>query len=240
MLMKSSRTCGLALCPPPISSMHWLLPISGASVSFWINGFYFCCRPCVPGAVRWPWPDTRIPQMWKSQWVTLDLDVHLWHWHLHQIPSPFCKALCHSTRLSGEGGGLTSSRRPAAEWRAWAPWTSCSWLSLNFMRTSKTDRTWILIDRDKMFHREVAIQMPELGRQKHCAPEEEVSGGLYSEDKTLSYLYCSSFVFNIQEFDKVLQSNHLIIPVLPHKIIISRLKKLNMSLLEDSHIKLSL
>lgn len=59
-------------------------------------------------------------------------------------------------------------------------------------------------------------------------------------DKILSYFYCSSFVFNIQGFDKVLPYNHLIISILPHKIIISSLKKLNMSLLEDSLIKLSL
>lgn len=61
-----------------------------------------------------------------------------------------------------------------------------------------------------------------------------------AEGRILCYFYCSSFVFNIQEFDKVLQYNHLIISILPHKIIISSLKMLNMSLLEDSHIKLSL
>lgn len=54
-----------------------------------------------------------------------------------------------------------------------------------------------------------------------------------------SHVYCSFFVFNIQECDKVLQYHHLIISILPHKIIISSLKMLNMSLLEESNIKLS-
>ena len=47
----------------------------------------------------------------------------------------------------------------------------------------------------------------------------------------LIFIVVFFFVLNIQEFDKVLQYNHLIISILPHKIITSSLKMLNMSLL---------
>jgi hypothetical protein len=60
------------------------------------------------------------------------------------------------------------------------------------------------------------------------------------EGRSASYFYYNSFEFNIQEYDKVLHYNQLIISILPHKIIISSLKMLNMSLLEESSIKLSL
>lgn len=44
-----------------------------------------------------------------------------------------------------------------------------------------------------------------------------------------SYFYCGFFffVFNKQEFDKVLQYNHLIISISPHKIIMPSPKMLN-------------
>jgi len=63
---------------------------------------------------------------------------------------------------------------------------------------------------------------------------------LQEEVRLLPLFYHSVLVFNIQGFDKVLLYNLLTIPILSHKIIISSLKMLNMSLLGQSTIKLSL
>lgn len=88
--------------------------------------------------------------------------------------------------------------------------------------------SWILSD---------AMERAQCRSLRWAGPRGPSSGwGVFSrlaEGRISPYVYCSFFFFvlDIQEFDKALQHNHLIISILPHKIIISSLKMLNMSLL---------
>ena len=74
------------------------------------------------------------------------------------------------------------------------------------------------------------MQIPKIRR---LMPSTSRGCGAFSRSAThrlSSYFYGSIFVLNIQEFDKALWYNHLLISVLPHKIITSSLTMLNMSL----------